>query len=343
MTDIQIEQPPVSSAINARPWLAFWLKCVAFMIFMMVVVGGATRLTNSGLSITEWKPLVGAIPPLSDADWQTVFAKYQDSPQYKLQNLGMSLGDFKFIFWWEWAHRFLGRVIGLLFLPILAMGIFGRLEKRQFLRVAGLFVLLGLQGALGWYMVKSGLQDRVDVSQYRLAAHLSLAMVFFAATVWAILSIARRHVWPRGLNQWAAVVLLGLVLLQIAAGGFVAGIDAGQGYNTWPLMDGRWVPQGLNAMQPAWRNVFENAMTVQFNHRMLAYLILILAVWHALRTFSLSAMFLVYAVLTQACIGILTLLLHVPIGVALLHQSGAVVVLLAALWNLHKKIMGEPV
>jgi cytochrome c oxidase assembly protein subunit 15 len=341
MTDVLIDQPPVSPAIAARPWLKFWLKIIAFMIFLMVVVGGATRLTNSGLSITEWKPLMGAIPPWSDADWQVVFAKYQESSQYKLQNLGMSLLEFKFIFWWEWGHRMLGRLIGLPFLLILGMGLFGKLERRQWLRSLGLFILLGLQGALGWYMVKSGLVDRVDVSQYRLAAHLTLATVFFAATLWAILGVDRRHKFPRTLDQYAALFLLLLVFLQIAAGGFVAGLDAGQGYNTWPLMDGQWLPAGLNSMQPAWRNIFENVLTVQFNHRMLAYLILILATWHALRTFTLSGMLLVYAVLTQACIGILTLLLHVPIGVALIHQSGALVVLSAALWNLHKKTMTD--
>jgi heme a synthase len=343
MTDIIIDQPPVSRAIAARPWLRLWLKIVAFMIFLMVVVGGATRLTNSGLSITEWKPLMGIVPPWTDADWQLLFGKYQESPQYKLQNLGMSLVDFKFIFWWEWGHRMLGRLIGVPLLFIVVMGIFGRLEGRQWLRAMVLLILLGLQGALGWYMVKSGLQDRVDVSQYRLAAHLTLAMVFFAATLWVILGIEFRHSLPRKLDQWAALLLLCLVFLQIAAGGFVAGLDAGQGYSTWPLMDGQWVPAGLNSMQPVWRNLFENVLTVQFNHRMLAYLILVLAVWHALRTFTLSGMLLVYAVLTQACIGILTLLLHVPIGVALIHQSGAVVVLLAAVWNLHKKTKSYPV
>jgi heme a synthase len=234
-------------------------------------------------------------------------------------------------------------VIGLAFLPLFVMGLFGRLETRQWPRVLALFVLVVLQGALGWYMVKSGLVNRVDVSQYRLAAHLSLACVFFAATLWVLFGIEYRHTFPRKLNQLTALLLLVLVLLQIAAGGFVAGLDAGQGYNTWPLMEGQWVPSGLSAMQPVWRNIFENAMTVQFNHRMLAYIILILAAWHALRTFSLSAMLLVYAVLTQACIGILTLLLHVPIGVALIHQSGALVVLTAAVWNLHKKTKIDPV
>jgi len=333
------QAPLPSRAEAARPWLRFWLKVIAFMICCMVIVGGATRLTNSGLSITEWQPLLGVIPPLNAADWQAAFGKYQMSPQYKLQNLGMSLSEFQFIFWWEWAHRFLGRLIGIPFLAILAMGLFGRLERSQWARMFGLFVLLGLQGALGWYMVKSGLVDRVDVSQYRLAAHLTLAILFFSCVLWTLFSIGKRHMFPRNLDQWTALLLMAFVLAQIAAGGFVAGLDAGQGYNTWPLMDGAWVPDGLNAMQPLWRNIFENVLTVQFNHRVIAYLLLVLAAWHALRTFTLSGMLLVYAVLTQASIGILTLLLHVPIGVALIHQSGALVVVTAAVWNLHKKTL----
>jgi heme a synthase len=228
-------------------------------------------------------------------------------------------------------------LIGLPFIALLIMAAARRIEWRMALRLIGLFILLGLQGALGWYMVASGLVNRVDVSQYRLAAHLTLATVFFAATLWTLFGVGKRHALPRSLDQWAAFFLLLMVFTQIAAGGFVAGIDAGQGYNTWPMMDGKWVPDGLYVMHPAWHNLFENAMTVQFNHRMLAYAIFIFAIWHALRTFTLSGMLLVYATLTQACIGILTILLHVPIGIALIHQAGALVVLTAALWNLHTK------
>jgi heme a synthase len=337
MPDLKtVDAKPVRLETSAR-WVGRWLKLIALMIFAMVLVGGATRLTNSGLSITEWNPILGIIPPLNMADWQTAFAKYQQFPQYKLANQGMSLVDFQFIFAWEWAHRFLGRLIGLPFLALLGLAILGRIDWRTNVRLVVLFILLGLQGALGWYMVKSGLVDRVDVSQYRLSAHLTLAMIFFAATLWTLFSIGKRHMLPRSLDQWAALFLLVLVFLQIAAGGFVAGLDAGQGYNTWPTMDGAYVPSGLDAMQPVWRNLFENALTVQFNHRMLAYAILIFAAWHALRSFTLSAMLVVYAALTQACIGILTLLLHVPIGVALVHQAGATIVLLAAVWNLHRK------
>lgn len=328
-----------SRAELARPWLKFWLKVIAVMIVCMVSVGGATRLTDSGLSITEWAPIMGAIPPLSAGNWQTLFAKYQLSSEFQLQNKGMSLADFQYIFWWEWAHRFLGRLIGLAFLPILVMGLLGRIEKSQVVKLLGLFILLAAQGALGWYMVKSGLVDRVDVSQYRLAAHLTLAIVFFAAVLWTLFGIGKHHSLPQSINQWTALILLCLVFTQIAAGGFVAGLDAGQGYNTWPLMDGAWLPDGWNIMQPFWRNMFENALTVQFDHRLLAYFILIIAAWHGLHTFSLSGMLLVYAVLAQACIGILTLLLNVPVGVALVHQAGALVVVTAAVWNLHKKTL----
>jgi heme a synthase len=321
----------------SSPWLRRWLNIIAAMIFAMVVVGGATRLTNSGLSITEWKPIMGAIPPFTSADWQIAFEKYQQSSQYKLQNQGMSLSEFQFIFWWEWAHRQLGRLIGVVFIPIIILAIRGRMEKRNTWKVVGLFVLLGCQGALGWYMVASGLQNRVDVSQYRLSAHLTLATIFFAGVLWTIMGLSSRHTKPQALDQWAALGILFLVFLQIAAGGFVAGLDAGQGYNTWPLMDGHFVPNDLYTMQPAWLNIFENAMTVQFNHRILAYIILILTVWHAIRSFTLSALLLVYAVMAQACLGILTLLMHVPIGVALIHQAGALVVLTAAVWNLHLK------
>lgn len=327
-----------TKAENAKPWVVFWLKLIAAMIFVMVIVGGATRLTDSGLSITEWQPILGAIPPWSDVDWQIAFAKYQQSSQYKLQNVGMTMPSFQFIYWWEWSHRFLGRAIGVVFfVPFLIFALTRRLERRIWPRLLLLFVVGGLQGALGWYMVASGLVDRVDVSQYRLAAHLTLAIALYAAVLWVILSVNERHHPPRRFDEWLALLILFLVFLQIAAGGFVAGLDAGKGYNTWPLMDGQWIPQGLSTVTPAWRNIFENALTVQFDHRMLAYTILALAVWHALRTFTLASMLLAYAIFAQACLGVLTLLMHVPIGVALVHQAGALIVVLAAVLNLHKK------
>jgi heme a synthase len=330
----------LTKAEVAIPAVRTWLYWVAFFVFLMVIVGGATRLTDSGLSITEWQPLLGAIPPLNEADWLAAFAKYKLIPEFKTQNQNMDLAGFKFIYWWEWAHRFLGRFIGVVF-AILYFALTGRLQARQWPRMIFLLLLGGAQGALGWYMVKSGLVDRVDVSQYRLAAHLTLATAIFAAILWVAFGLDAKRRWPRSLDGYTALLLLLLVFLQIASGGFVAGLDAGMGYTTWPKMDGQWLPNGLLIMQPAWRNLFENAMTVQFDHRILAYVILIITALHTWRTFSLSAVMLLYGVITQACLGILTLLLHVPLAVALVHQGGALFVLILAVRNLHKKTLAQ--
>lgn len=317
--------------------LRWWLIVVAVMIVAMVVVGGATRLTGSGLSITEWQPIMGALPPFNDADWQLLFQKYQQSSQFKLQNSGMTIEDFKSIFWWEWSHRFLGRTVGaVFFLPFLGFLIARKVERRLLPRLLLIFILGGLQGALGWYMVASGLVDRVEVSQYRLSAHLTLATILLGAVVWTIFSISSRHARPRHANQWWAVGLAGLVLLQVAAGAFVAGLNAGLAYNTWPLMDGHFIPNGLLIMSPPWRNIFENALTVQFDHRLLAYIILAGALWHGWRSNISSPWILVAAVLAQVGLGITTLLAHVPLDLALIHQFGAMVVLIVALWNVHR-------
>lgn len=323
----------------ALPYVRGWLIGVACLIFVMVIVGGATRLTDSGLSITEWQPLLGAIPPFTEQHWLEAFEKYRQIPEYQLVNKGMSLEDFKFIYWWEWAHRFLGRVIGLaFFLPFVYFLVTGALSIRLALRCGALFVLGGLQGALGWYMVTSGLVDRVDVSQYRLAAHLSLATIIFGALLWVALGLeARRHV-PRDGREWTSLLIAGLVLVQVAAGGFVAGLDAGFGYNTWPLMDGVLVPQGLFAAQPWWRNLFENALTVQFNHRVLAYVIAVLALSYAYVVQSRPGALLAGAVLLQIAIGIWTLVWSVPLWLGLAHQGGALVVFAAAIWNLHRSL-----
>jgi cytochrome c oxidase assembly protein subunit 15 len=332
----QVLAPSQAAAPQVRVWLYF----IAFLVFCMIIVGGATRLTDSGLSITEWRPLLGAIPPLNEADWLAAFEKYKLIPEYQIQNKGMELGDFKFIYWWEWAHRFLGRFIGLVFsIPLIYFTLTRKIELRLWPRLLALFVLGGAQGALGWYMVSSGLIDRVDVSQYRLAAHLTLAALIFAAILWVAKGVGARRHYPSSPDDWFAVFLMVLILLQIAAGGFVAGLDAGQGYATWPKMDGQWIPDGLLAMTPSWMNAFENAMTVQFDHRILAYVILLATVIHAWRSFTLSAMILAYAVFVQACLGILTLLLHVQLSVALVHQAGAMIVLATAVWNLHKRLL----
>jgi cytochrome c oxidase assembly protein subunit 15 len=330
--------PRQSAALG---YVRAWLLGVAALVFCMVIVGGATRLTDSGLSITEWQPLLGAIPPLTEAHWLEALEKYRQIPEYQLVNKGMSLADFKFIYWWEWAHRFLGRIIGLaFFVPFAYFALTGSLNAKTALRCAVLFVLGGLQGALGWYMVASGLVDRVDVSQYRLAAHLTLATVIFGAILWVALGLGRRRRAPAGGQEWLAVAIIGAVLLQVAAGGFVAGLDAGFGYNTWPLMDGAWVPTGLFVGEPWWRNLFENAMTVQFNHRIFAYVIVGLVVGYAFLAQSRTSYILLAAVGLQVVFGIWTLLWAVPLWLGLVHQGGALVVLAAAIWNLHVVLSG---
>ncbi|MBG1231780.1 heme A synthase [Aestuariivirga litoralis] len=318
-------------------WVTSWLILIALMIATMVVVGGATRLTGSGLSITEWKPIMGAIPPLNSADWELAFSKYQQSSQFKLQNSAMTLQEFEFIFWWEWAHRLLGRLIGVVFfLPFVIFAALKMLPKRIWPQLIGIFILGGLQGALGWYMVASGLVDRVSVSQYRLAAHLTLAAIIFAFVLWVAFALNRRHHRPKSGAAWLGLSLVPLILLQIAAGGFVAGLDAGQGYNTWPLMEGALLPAGLGTMQPWWANLFENALTVQFDHRLLAYLICVLVLVRAFIARNTSSLVLLAFVLIQIGLGITTLLLHVPLDLALLHQSGAMALLAASVWNLSR-------
>ncbi len=327
----------------ARPLIRAWLCFAGLLVLVMVIVGGATRLTDSGLSITEWQPLLGAIPPLSEADWLLAFEKYKLIPEYSLVNQGMSLAEFKFIYWWEWAHRFLGRFIGVVMIvPFLFFWLTRRIEPRLTPRLVALIILGGLQGALGWYMVKSGLVDRVDVSQYRLAAHLTLATAILGAIVWTALGVgvARRHP-PRGAREWGAFGLVALVLLQVAAGGFVAGLDAGMGYNTWPLMDGQWIPKGLLIMEPGWRNFFENAMTVQFDHRLIAYIVAFCAALYAWRVQSKAAYAMLIAVLLQVGLGIWTLLAQVPLHLGLAHQGGAMIVFASAIWVMHEALSGE--
>jgi cytochrome c oxidase assembly protein subunit 15 len=315
------------------------------LVFVMVIVGGATRLTDSGLSITEWQPILGAIPPLNEADWQEALQKYRQIPEYQLINKGMSLADFKFIYWWEWGHRFLGRFIGIaFFIPLMFFWLTGRLERSQLPRLLGLFVLGGLQGALGWYMVMSGLVERTDVSQYRLSAHLTLATVIFAALVWTAMGYGSSRRPLHGQCRWAgAFAIVLLIIAQTALGGFVAGLDAGMAYNTWPLMDGKIIPGGLMVMEPAWRNLFENALTVQFQHRMAAYLIAAVVMWQAVRGMAegnppavrTSAMAMLLAVFAQVALGIWTVLAQVPISLGLLHQGGALVLLAVSLWHVH--------
>ncbi|MHA1189637.1 MAG: COX15/CtaA family protein [Alphaproteobacteria bacterium] len=326
----------------------FWLYAVAALVVLMVLVGGATRLTDSGLSITEWKPVTGAVPPFSEATWLAEFDKYKAIPEYRLVNRGMSLAQFKTIYWWEWGHRFLGRLIGLAFAVPFAMFLLtGHLRRRHVPVMGGLLLLGGLQGAVGWWMVASGLVERVDVSQYRLAVHLTLASFIFASliAVAATFERPRDRTSPMALPVRASTgliagLIIALVFAQIFAGGLVAGLDAGMAYNSWPLMDGRIVPGGLLVMEPAWRNFFENALTVQFAHRMVAYGIVLLVFFHAVQLrrsgnpgAARRALWLVAAVLVQVALGIATLVAQVPTALALAHQAGAMVLLGIAVGN----------
>ncbi|MFK8251433.1 COX15/CtaA family protein [Ancylobacter terrae] len=322
-----------------RP-VRMWLYAVAALVVLMVVVGGATRLTESGLSIVEWKPVTGILPPLSEAAWMAEFEKYQRIPQYELVNKGMSLAEFKFIFWWEWGHRLLGRLIGFAFLlPFLVFLWRGLVDRPLAWKLGGLFALGGLQGAIGWWMVSSGLVARVDVSQYRLAVHLTLACVILACLI--AVATGLRPDRPEPVRsprlRAGAWVLLALILVQIFLGGLVAGLDAGLTYTTWPLMDGHFIPPAANlfVQQPAWRNFFENALTVQFDHRMTAYLLWGLSLLHwldARRSQQAAGRALVIFLLVslQALLGIMTLVHQVPLDIALTHQFGATIVLIAA-------------
>jgi heme a synthase len=317
----------------------WWLIAVAALIAIMVLVGGATRLTESGLSIVEWKPVTGALPPLSEAQWAQAFEGYKAIPQYRELNAGMSLAEFKTIFWWEWSHRLLGRVIGVAYLlPFLWFLWRGVLNTELKRRLWLIFGLGALQGAVGWWMVASGLSQRVEVSQYRLATHLVLALVIFAAVVWTLRRMRERPqaVVPSRLKV-TGVVLLALTFLQIYFGALVAGLRAGRVYNTWPEIDGALIPSAARLFfeEPWWRNLFDNTLTVQFEHRMTAYALLSLALLHAIDAVHSraggavisGAWWLAAAVLLQATLGVLTLLNQVPIDLALAHQAVAIVVL----------------
>ncbi len=317
-----------------------WLYAVAALIVAMVLVGGATRLTESGLSITEWKPIMGALPPLDAAAWRDAFAKYQAIPQYHALNAGMSLDEFKTIFWWEWTHRLLGRLIGAAYLlPFLWFLWRGDVKPAMRPRLWFIFALGALQGAVGWWMVASGLAERVEVSQYRLATHLVLACLIYVALIWTARQMRERPPAAAPARiRFAAIGLVVLVLAQIYLGALVAGLRAGYAYNTWPLIDGALVPDAARLFfnTPLWRNFFENALTVQFDHRMLAYAIFVVAVLHALdaaraeKPARIGAFVLLGAVTLQVALGVFTLLWRVPLPLALLHQVVAMAVLTVA-------------
>ena len=320
-----------------RLLVRFWLYAVLAVMFALFIVGGATRLSDAGLSITEWKPIHGLVPPMSQAQWREEFDKYKQIPEYRELNRGMSLGEFKTIFWWEYLHRVLARGVGVLFaLPLAYFWLSGRIESGLGLRLTGLLLLGALQGAIGWWMVSSGLAERTDVSQYRLATHLLMACIIFAATMAVARGLAPHSAGPAGLGTRAfAGALVVLVLAQIYLGGLVAGVDGGMSYNTWPLMDGRLVPPDLFVVEPAWRNFFENPKLVQFTHRCGAYVLLLAALAHMIATsvkepgttHARRAALLFALVLLQAAVGVAALVMQVPYGIALAHQAMAIVVL----------------
>jgi cytochrome c oxidase assembly protein subunit 15 len=319
------------------------------MIFLTLVVGGATRLTESGLSITEWKPVTGVLPPLSQSDWQADFDKYKAIPQYRQLNQGMTLDQYKVIYFWEWSHRLLARSTGFVFLlPFLFFLWRGWIPKGLKARLWAIFMGGAALGAVGWWMVSSGLAGSklVSVSQYRLGFHLTLASAIYAAVLWTAQSLTPIGLTPRPLPpvparlRYGALAIALLVLVQIYLGALVAGLDAGLIYNTWPLIDGSFVPDAarLWSTQPAWRNLFENTLTVQFDHRMVAYAIFIAAMLHANDAWRGAcekggALLLVLMVSAQAVLGIVTLLQRTPLLLALAHQMLAILVLTVAVMH----------
>jgi cytochrome c oxidase assembly protein subunit 15 len=326
---------------GSRGLIRLWIACLAALVFAMVVVGGATRLTQSGLSIVEWKPVTGVVPPLSQSEWQAEFDKYKTIPQYQQLNRGMSLDEFKSIFWWEWSHRLLGRALGAVFLlPFLFFLWRGLIDRKLAGALLGIFALGAFQGAVGWWMVSSGLTERVVVSQYRLAFHLTLACVIYAALVVTADRYGARAPdtpVPRRIGITAAGLAV-LVIAQIYLGALVAGLHAGLIYNTWPRIDGAFVPPGLLFGEPAWRNFFENTLTVQFDHRMFAYGLVAVVLFHVVdvwrnvegRALRIGAAALAAVVCVQAALGIVTLLAVAPLALAMLHQAMALVVLTVA-------------
>ena len=338
---------PLAAGVSrgaGRRVVGWWLVLVALMIGAMVVIGGLTRLTGSGLSITEWDPILGAIPPLSTPDWMAAFHKYQHIPQYIHEHQGMTLDQFKGIYWWEWTHRLLGRTIGVVFLvPFLFFVWRGWITRAQVPRMIVLFALGGLQGFVGWWMVESGLETRVSVSQYRLAIHLGVALILFAAILWTAFEYLRGARSGKGRKNGVRLpyIFPALVYVQMLLGALVAGLHAGLIYNTWPSMDGRFAPENPFFSQPPWINFFENAGLAQFDHRIGAYIVAIAAIVvfvSAMRArLTGPALTSAYVILTvtfaQIALGIVTLLSQAPILLSALHQTTALLLLSAALWH----------
>jgi len=330
--------------------LAIWLLVCCGLIFSMVILGGATRLTGSGLSMVDWKPIMGAIPPLTEESWQETFSKYKNFPEYKKVNKGMSLDEFKSIFWYEYGHRLLGRTIGIVFLiPFLIFLALKKIKRELIPKLITMFLLGGLQGLLGWYMVKSGLVDNPRVSQYRLTAHLGAAVLIYGYILWVALGLlenSARRVTLHEVDHFRklALVVTTVIIIMILSGGFVAGTRAGYVFNTFPLMYEYFIPPGMFAMEPWYMNLFENLATIQFNHRMIAYavIVLILILWF--RIFNkavtpglrLASHLLLLMMMIQITLGISTLVLVVPVALGVAHQGGAILLLTISLVLTHK-------
>jgi cytochrome c oxidase assembly protein subunit 15 len=333
------------SAIENNRKVANWLLVCCALVFVMVVLGGVTRLTGSGLSMVDWRPLMGALPPLSDEAWQKTFEMYQQTPEFIEVNAHMDVEAFKGIFWLEYLHRLLGRTIGIVFLvPFLLFAWRGYIKKQEWPKYALMFVLGGMQGVLGWYMVMSGLVDNPAVSQYRLVAHLAAAFLIYAYMFWVALSLIfptdsdTPHPWYR-----KTLALSTLITVTVISGGFVAGLKAGKIYNTFPMMGDYWAPPGMFALEPWWRNFFDNMATVQFDHRILAIatFVLIIAYWVQIRQSDLPARVspgvnaLLHTAVLQVALGIATLLLIVPVALAAAHQAIAMLLFTVALYLCH--------
>jgi cytochrome c oxidase assembly protein subunit 15 len=341
----------MSPSINTNnKHIAIWLLVCCATIFAMIILGGVTRLTGSGLSMVQWEPIMGVLPPLDQSEWEETFRLYQQFPEYKLKNFAMSLDEFKSIFWFEYGHRLLGRSIGIIFLlPFLFFLIKGKIDRALTPKLIAMFVLGGLQGLMGWYMVKSGLVDDPHVSQYRLTAHLALAVIIYAYMFWVALDLLLPTIAEKPDNDSLrlgrfSVIISIMIFITLLSGGFVAGTRAGFAFNTFPLMDGRLIPAGLFDMSPLWRNFFENIVTVQFDHRLMAtaLFLMITAFWWLtiksqpgprLRT---GVHLLLAALALQLTLGISTLLLVVPVALAAAHQAGAVLLLTASLYVSHQ-------
>lgn len=330
-------------AATDRP-VAWWLASVAVMVFMMIVIGGITRLTESGLSMVEWRPLIGWLPPMSEPEWYRVFSLYQDTPEFQKVNAWMTIDDFKNIFFWEYLHRVWGRLIGIAFaVPFLVLALTGHIRRALYPRLTFLFLLGALQGGIGWWMVKSGLVDNPAVSQYRLALHLSVALLILGTLIWTALGLVRQ---PSGTDlkfRRHAVAVLHLIALTTIAGAFVAGLDAGLIYNTFPLMNGHVVPPDYAFAEPFWINFFENPAAVQFNHRVIAIITFATIVWLLVRAMRSEALAprtrlaihsLAGMSTIQVALGVSTLLAQVPVSLGAAHQGGAALTLTAAIWVL---------